>query len=178
MSSQRRRTGGPRGVSPPFRPRAGHAYGPQPRPCSGRRPALCCLHVSQQRLPEPFRRQECDLCSRATATTVRSIAAWSPQVRFRTAPVRKRPFDATGPPSFAQRRVGDGPGLPNYAPASTAAALIARARFLSRTHGPQDSHPARLREGIPARVGARTDSRTSTWTAFEQGAPAYDSETM
>jgi len=33
---------------------------------------------------------------------------------------------------------------------------------LSRTRCSQDSDSASLREGIPARVGARTDSRTST----------------
>ncbi len=47
------------------------------RPCRGRRPALSCLYIDQQRLPEPFRGQECDQCSKATATGVCSIAPWS-----------------------------------------------------------------------------------------------------
>ncbi len=58
-------------------------------------------------------------------------------------------------------------GVPNYvisfdrryAPATTAAAPIARARFLSPTHCSQDSNPARLREGIPARVVFNGHSR-------------------
>ena len=59
---------------------AGRPTGRQRRPCGGRRPTLCCPYVDRQRLPRPFRWQECDLCGEATATSVCSIAAWSPRL--------------------------------------------------------------------------------------------------